>query len=48
MNGGIFMYAQVIIEITAKAVDKTFTYKIPENLEGKVCVGSRVKVPFAH
>ncbi len=42
------MYAQVIIEITAKAVDKTFTYKIPENLEGKVCVGSRVKVPFAH
>ena len=42
------MYAKVIIEITAKAVDKTFTYKIPNNMLGKELVGARVKVPFGH
>ena len=47
-NGGTFMYAKVIIEITAKAVDKTFTYKIPNNMLGKELVGARVKVPFGH
>lgn len=38
------MYAEVLVEIKAKAVDKTFTYKIPDriNLE----VGVRVLVPF--
>jgi len=38
------MYAEVLVEIKAKAVDKTFTYKIPNgiNLE----VGVRVLVPF--
>ena len=42
------MYAQVIIEISAKAVDKMFTYKIPKSLQEKVKIGARVKVPFAH
>lgn len=38
------MYAEVLVEIKAKALDKTFTYKIPGgiNLE----VGMRVLVPF--
>ncbi len=38
------MYAEVLVEIKAKALDKTFTYKIPDgtNLE----VGMRVLVPF--
>lgn len=38
------MYAEVLVEIKAKAVNKTFTYKIPDgiNLE----VGVRVLVPF--
>ncbi len=38
------MYAEVLVEIKAKAIDKTFTYKIPDgiNLE----VGVRVLVPF--
>lgn len=39
------MYAKVITEITAKAVDKTFTYKVPERLK-KIKVGARVKIPF--
>ena len=27
------MYANVIVEITAKSVDKTFTYKVPEKYQ---------------
>ena len=42
------MYAEVIIEISAKAVDKVFTYIIPMILKEKIKVGARVKVPFAH
>ena len=41
------MYAKVITEITAKAVDKMFIYKIPKDMK-KIKVGSRVKVPFGH
>ena len=42
------MYAEVIIEISAKALDKTFTYKIPNNIKEKTKIGARVKVPFGH
>ena len=38
------MFAQVLVEIKAKNLDKTFTYKIPNNLN--VEVGERVLVPF--
>ena len=38
------MFAEVLVEIKAKAVDKTFTYKIPDNM--RVKVGVRVLVPF--
>ena len=41
------MYASVIIEITAKAVDKTFTYKIPSKYKDLIKIGARVKVPFS-
>ena len=40
------MYANVIVEIGVKNVDKTFTYRIPLDLVGKVKVGARVKVEF--
>ena len=42
------MYAQVIVEISVKAVDKMFTYKIPETMKEKIQIGARVKVPFGH
>ncbi len=42
------MYAQVIVEIPVKAVDKTFTYGIPETIKEKIQIGARVKVPFGH
>ena len=42
------MYAQVIVEIPVKAVDKTFTYGIPKTIKEKIKIGARVKVPFGH
>ena len=42
------MYAEVIVEISAKAIDRVFTYIIPPSIQGKVLIGARVKVPFAH
>ncbi len=42
------MIAKVLIEITAKAVDKTFTYKIPDELLKDIKVGIRVEVPFGN
>ena len=40
------MYANVIIEYGAKAVDKEYTYVIPDSLKNKIKIGHRVKVPF--
>ena len=40
------MYASVIVEIGAKNVDRTFTYRIPSDMVGKVKIGARVKVSF--
>ena len=40
------MYARVIIEYGAKAVDKEFTYLVPDKLRDKIAVGYRVRVPF--
>ncbi|MCH5252729.1 MAG: primosomal protein N' [Lachnospiraceae bacterium] len=40
------MFADVIVDISVEALDRTFQYKIPENLEGTVIVGSRVRIPF--
>jgi len=38
------MYAQVIVDIASEAVDRVFTYRVPEGLD--LCPGYRVKVPF--
>jgi len=40
------MYALVLIQYGVKVLDKTFTYRIPENL--KVEIGNKVKVIFAN
>lgn len=40
------MYAEVIIDISNKNVDRVFSYKIPEELKDKVFKGYRVQVPF--
>lgn len=39
-------FAQVIIDISARGLDRPFTYRIPAALEGKLRAGSVVMVPF--
>lgn len=40
------MIARVYIDTGNLNIDKLFDYEVPEALEGKICVGTRVKVPF--
>ncbi|MBR1815801.1 MAG: primosomal protein N' [Lachnospiraceae bacterium] len=40
------LYADIIIDISHEAIDKTFQYKIPEDLEDVLEVGMQVFVPF--
>ncbi len=40
------MFAEVILNNNSKALNKIFDYEIPQELESKVHVGSRVFVPF--
>lgn len=42
------VYAKVIVEIGVKAVDKMFTYLVPNIFRDKIKVGARVKVPFGN
>jgi len=39
-------YADVIVDIVHEKLDKAFTYRIPTELLGSVCVGSAVNIPF--
>ena len=39
-------YAQVIVNITTAAIDRPFTYRIPEEMAGEIRAGSAVEVPF--
>ena len=40
------MYANVIIQYGNKAVDREFTYIVPEGFRSNIKVGHRVKVLF--
>ena len=40
------MYAEVLIEYSAKSIDKSFTYIIPDHLKNLIKVGMKVLVPF--
>ena len=40
------MYAEVLIEYSAKSIDKTFTYIIPDNLKEDIKIGMKVLIPF--
>ncbi len=42
------MIAEIIINSNVKNLNKTFDYIIPQNLEDKIFVGSRVFVPFGN
>ena len=42
------MFVEVIINNNAKALNRVFDYKVPEELENVVHVGSRVSIPFGN
>ena len=42
------MKIQVLVELSNKNIDKTFTYLVPKNLESLISVGIRVQVPFGN
>ena len=39
-------YADIIVDISHENLDRTFQYRIPQNIEESVSVGSRVMIPF--
>ncbi|MGE6631349.1 primosomal protein N' [Bacillus sp. NPDC077027] len=39
-------YAEVIVDVTTKAIDRPFDYRIPDHLKGMIKAGMRVIVPF--
>lgn len=40
------MYANIIIDISHEKVDRTFQYRIPTQLDGRIEVGMQVLIPF--
>lgn len=40
------MYVKVIVDISHEKLDRPFTYRIPENLQGRVNEGDLVSIPF--
>ena len=42
------MYINVLTQISAKGVDKTFTYHVPDELIERVKIGIRVLIPFGN
>lgn len=41
-------YADIIIDITAEQLDRTFQYKVPVHLQQELQVGMQVEVPFGN
>lgn len=39
-------YADIIIDISHEAIDRTFQYKIPESLMEQIRIGTQVSIPF--
>ncbi|ACL69744.1 primosomal protein N' [Halothermothrix orenii] len=39
-------YARVVVDIKAPGLNRSYDYKIPEDLENKISIGTAVKVPF--
>ncbi len=42
------MIACVTVDVEHRAVDQTFDYLVPDNLEEAIEVGQRVRIPFGH
>lgn len=42
------MYADIIVDISAENVDRTYQYLVPDNLKEKVSAGTRVQISFGN
>ena len=42
------MIAEIIINTSAKKLNRTFDYKVPRKLEEQIMIGSKVLVPFGN
>ena len=40
------MYADVIVDISHKNLDRPFCYRIPDSLKESVAIGNKVSIPF--
>lgn len=40
------VFADIIVDISVKSLDRPFQYLIPEELEEEICIGMQVKIPF--
>ena len=40
------LYADVIIDISHEAIDRTFQYAIPDDIAGRIQIGIQVNIPF--
>lgn len=39
-------FADIIIDISHEAIDRTFQYKIPDDLKSSIRVGMQVSIPL--
>ncbi len=42
------IYADIIVDISHENIDRTFQYRIPEDLQASVRIGSKVDIPFGN
>lgn len=40
------MFANIIVDITHEKLDKIFQYRVPSRMEGELCIGMEVLIPF--
>lgn len=40
------MFADIIVDISVEALDKTYQYRIPKEMEENICIGACVEIPF--
>ena len=40
------IFADIIVDISVKSLDRTFQYKVPPGMEKDTRIGSLVQVPF--
>ncbi len=41
-------YADIIVDISHETIDRTFQYRIPEDLQSSVKIGTKVNIPFGN